>query len=452
MSSTFNIRQFIFAICLFGVFSCSEDEMFSAPEPCILTEEEQLVVNELNEEAVPFESSDPLIEETRLDRLIEYLGNAKIVGLGEGTHGTSEFFQMKDKIFRSLALEKNFNAIIFEIPWGHAMKINDFVVKGIGDADSALNQSYYWVYDTQEVRDLAQWIHDINLERTDGNKIFFVGCDPQGGDFEIEKEIVYKYLEKVQPDSALTIAAYYASLSTNLQEYDSVSDMQKETNKERVDYVYQYLLSHEEEFAGASSDYEFQIALMAAHVIKHREYIYRIQSFGTPRDSLMAVYSNWWQRIVAYEAKVAVWAHNAHVMDSRSLGGPDWMGGYLKQEHQDNYLNVGFSFGRGCLNAFVSGPNNSFAGGVRKHIVPYTSCLTVNNTLTELDGDQHYIVFNDLNHAGAAAEYFRNQQRVYQCGAGFNYKLISRYTQFMPLSKLFDVLIHFDYTNESVLM
>ncbi len=447
-----NRNHFLFIPVALLFLSCSEDiPIVETKTDCSLTSDEILVVDELNSKyAYTFNNAVPDDYDSSLDYLIDYLGDSKIVGLGEGTHGTSEFFSMKDKIFRQLALKKEFNAVIFEIPWGHAMKVNDFVVKGIGDVNSVIDQTYYWVYDTQEVRDLAQWIYEINLTRTDGNKIFFVGCDPQGGDFNIEEDMVYDYLNVVAPDDAFDIISKYGSLPYSLQNYDELSKEEKMINRDRVDEVYQYMIDNKEDFVVKSSEFDYQVALMASHVIKHREYIYRVQQFGTPRDSLMAIYTDWWQQIVEVGAKVAVWAHNFHVMDGRSLNG-DWMGSFLKRKHQDNYKNVAFTFGTGCLNAFVSNSQGKFAGAVQKQTVPWTSCLTVNNTLTKVDGDQHYIIFDEVNYASYSGKYFMNPNQVYQMGAGFNYKFIFRYTQRLELSRLFDVLIHFDYTNESQL-
>lgn len=441
-----------FVMILVFFYSCEEDEyQFTEPSICGLTESEELIVNELNNKfAHTFNNSDPSDVDPALDPLVEYLAEAKIVGLGEGTHGTKEFFEMKDKIFRQLALHHDFNAIIFEIPWDHALVVNNYVVNGEGNLNDAVDQTYYWVYDTQEVRNLAQWIYEINLTRTDGNKIFFVGCDPQGGDFKLAKQFVFEYLEKVAPDEALDIISLYGTLPLQLFDYDELSPEEKMTNRDRVEEVYQYMLENEERFTYNSSTYDYQVALMAAHLIKHREYIYRVQQFGVPRDSLMAVYTEWWQQIVEQDAKVAVWAHNFHVMDGKSLNG-DWMGSFLRQRHQSNYRNVAFTFGTGCLNAFVSNATGGFAGPVQKQRVDRTFCPTINNTCTFVDGDQHYIIFDDLDYGSRAHKYFNSPQRVYQMGAGFNERLITRYTQMLTLDNLFDVLIHFDETNESEL-
>ena len=439
-------------LVVFLFISCGEEEPIPTIREtyCTLNTSESLVAEELNSKyAYVFESDDPALEEDALTPLIDYLKEAKIVGLGEGTHGTREFFRMKDKIFRQLVKQGGFKAIVFEIPWGNAYRLNEYVIEGKLSADELVDQTYYWVYDTQEVRDLADWMYEHNLSTSD-NKIFFVGCDPQGGDFEVEKEIVFQYLDRVIPDSATTVIATYASLPRDLMNYDDLSDASKEKNRLNTEAMYNYLESNRERFSAISGTFDFEVALMAAHVIQHREYIYRIQSFGTPRDSLMAVYSAWWQRILDQDAKVAVWAHNAHVMDSKPLGS-HWMGRFLKEEFRDDYKNVAFTFGTGCLNAFRSTATGAPAGGVQKHTVSYAPCLTINNLLSQLEGDQNYIIFDDIPLGSYASEYFKSHQKLYQCGAGFNSAFISRYTQWTNLESLYDAVIHFDYTHESEL-
>ena len=207
------ILLFLFTSLVF-LSSCKKDNNGpgdSASE-CIPFDEEQIVIDQLNEKyTYPFEGANPLTADPSLDPLINYLGDASFVGLGESTHGTKEFYQLKDKIFRRLVQEKDFKAIIFEIPWGNAMVVNDFVTEGLGSADASVNQTYYWTYDTQEVRDLAQWIFEYNGSRADEEKILFVGCDPQGKDFKEERRFVAQLIGKVQPDSVANVLAHYAN-------------------------------------------------------------------------------------------------------------------------------------------------------------------------------------------------------------------------------------------------
>ncbi len=434
------------------IASCKKDDDANIPNPsneCITSEAELSFAEHLSDNfAHPFDGDDPEIEDQGLDSLINYLATAKFVGLGEATHGTAEFYRMKDKIFRQLVQKKDFKAIIFEIPWGNALVVNDFVTKNIGSANSAIDQTYYWTYDTQEVRDMAQWIHDYNESLSPEEHILFVGCDPQGGDFSKERNTISSYINTVAPDSLFSVLERYVDLPENLADYRNAGSIIHQANIEGTAWVYNFLEANRTDFIAASSEFEFEVVLMAAHVIQHREELYRIGDFGVPRETLMALYSEWWQRILGEESKVAIWAHNFHVMDGADINA-DWMGTLLRQSQGSDYKNVAFSFSTGGFNAFFAGADRQFVSAVEIQYIPEIPCHTTNHVLSLVEGDQYYLIFDELDNRGQ--EYFGNPKSFVQLGAGFNYTYINNYTQSLSLSKLFDVIIHFDETMASEL-
>lgn len=112
----------------------------SGPVNCTNSNVEQQIIDELNNGYVhPIADAHPDTIDPALDLLIDFLGDTPLVGLGEATHGTADFYEMKDKLFRALVQQKNFKSIIFELPWGNAWVINEFVTKGIGTANSTVN-------------------------------------------------------------------------------------------------------------------------------------------------------------------------------------------------------------------------------------------------------------------------------------------------------------------------
>lgn len=433
--------------------SCQKEPLPSTPAPkppCELTNLEASIVDDLSDSyAHVFNGADPTIADDALQPLVDYLGDSPLVGLGEATHGTAEFYALKDKLFRLLVTEKGFKAIVFEIPWGRALAVNDYVTGPGGSAEAVVDQIYYWTYDTEEVIDLVQWIHDYNQNLPDEDKIYFVGCDPQGDRFDIEKSKIYAFLNTVRPDSVTQLMQHYNQLPAVLDfDYEEADPTVHEANQIGTRWMYDYLEANRAEFIERTSPLRFEITLMAAHVIQHRDLMYQNGDFFEARDSLMAHYAEWWQRILSPTAKVAIWAHNAHVMDA-TVFGSGWMGTYLRARHPEDYKNVGFSFGTGSFNAFLSKADGSFLSGVRQQSIPELQCETANHLLSQVEGDQHYLIFEELS--GNAKAYFHETQPFIQLGAGFNYDHVDRYTQSYPLSQLFDVLIHFDETKASVL-
>ncbi len=111
-----------------------------------------------------------------LTALKELIGNARIVALGEATHGTSEFFHMKHRILEFLANEMGFTIFSIEANMPEAYRVNDYVLNGQGDARKLLKGMYFWTWNTQEVLDMMYWMRDFN---TSGGHIEFTGFDMQ---------------------------------------------------------------------------------------------------------------------------------------------------------------------------------------------------------------------------------------------------------------------------------
>ncbi|MEM6723477.1 MAG: erythromycin esterase family protein [Bacteroidota bacterium] len=441
------------ALCL--LTACQQTDL-PAPEPaepvefsCELSTSHQAVADELSATfAKVFQPVDPTVADPALDPLVEYLGEASIVGMGEATHGTREFFQFKDLLFRRLVTEQGFKAIVFEIPWGNAMIVNDYVLHGIGNANDAVDQTWYWVYDTQEVRDLVIWMRNYNENLPEVDRIWFVGNDPQGPDFQAEVDRIWKYLQVVDPDSAHSVIAQYKDLPTgDLFDVAGVNADLHAANQEASQWVLDYLSRNETNFVAASNQQSFDVIQMAAQVIQSRENMYWVGDFGIGRDQLMAVYTQRWQELFSTdlaEAKVAAWAHNNHVSN---ISG--WMGQFLKDSYGAAYQIVGFSFTRGAFNAFLADGNFAFLGPVQEQSITDPICPSANHLFGEVQGDQFYLILGELS--GPARNFLYGSQPFTQCGAGFNVQYQSNYTLQQNQGDRNDVLVHFDQTAASLL-
>jgi erythromycin esterase-like protein len=138
------------------------------------------VVTWMKRTAKPFDTCAPRDDQRDLAFLDKLVGNAHIVALGEGTHGTSEFFQMKHRIVRYLATKKGFTVFAIEANMPEAYRVNDYVLTGRGDAKSLLNGMYFWTWNTQEVLDMIEWMRAYNAAGK--GRIQFTGFDMQTPD------------------------------------------------------------------------------------------------------------------------------------------------------------------------------------------------------------------------------------------------------------------------------
>ncbi|MBA3826790.1 MAG: erythromycin esterase family protein [Ktedonobacterales bacterium] len=166
-------RSWLLCLLLLATTACTHVSTTVAPNATATAAALQL---DLRPYALPLTTTDPTAPFSDLAPLKASIGTASIVGLGEGTHGSSEFFTMKDRLVRSLVEQKGFTMVGLEVSWSVGENANDYVLNGIGNAkDSALQMG--WPWNTHEVEAVLQWMHDYNKTHTP--KVVFAGFDCQ---------------------------------------------------------------------------------------------------------------------------------------------------------------------------------------------------------------------------------------------------------------------------------
>ena len=119
-----------------------------------------------------------------LETLKELVGEARLVALGEGTHGTHEFFRLKHRIVEFLATEMGFTVFSIEANMPEAYRVNEFVLNGEGDPKELLKEMSA-IWNAQEVLDMILWMREFN--KSSGSRIEFTGFDMQSPKVAIEK-------------------------------------------------------------------------------------------------------------------------------------------------------------------------------------------------------------------------------------------------------------------------
>lgn len=104
------------------------------PAGSLTTSQREAVVAQLKEIAWPIVTAVPGESSRDLAPLYHAIGPARIVAMGEATHGTSEFFSIKDRIFRFLVEKIGFTVFAMETPWNSGLAIDRYVTTGQGDA------------------------------------------------------------------------------------------------------------------------------------------------------------------------------------------------------------------------------------------------------------------------------------------------------------------------------
>lgn len=127
--------------------------------------------------AQPFDTCEAIPRDDDLASLRSIVGDARIVSLGEGTHGTREFFQLKHRITKYLAEHMGFRVFAIEANLPEAWRMNDYVLGGEGDPRKLLDGMYFWTWNTEEVLELVEWMRIFNASKA--GRIEFTGFDMQ---------------------------------------------------------------------------------------------------------------------------------------------------------------------------------------------------------------------------------------------------------------------------------
>ena len=128
--------------------------------------------------------------------LKKIIGDARIVSLGEATHGTREFFQLKHRMLEFLVKEKGFTIFSIEANMPEAYRLNDYVLNGNGDPAALIKGMYFWTWSTEEVLDMVMWMRKFN--KAGKGRLQFTGFDMQTPD--VAAGIVSDFVAKVEPD------------------------------------------------------------------------------------------------------------------------------------------------------------------------------------------------------------------------------------------------------------
>ena len=148
------------------------------------------------------------------DPLLDRVGNARFVLIGEASHGTHEFYQQRAEITKRLIAEKQFSAVAVEADWPDAYRINRFVRGYPGDAEASEALSDFkrfptWMWRNADVLDFIGWLRQYNDELPRGKyKAGFYGLDLYSLYASIEA--VLRYLAKVDPEAGRRARDRYA--------------------------------------------------------------------------------------------------------------------------------------------------------------------------------------------------------------------------------------------------
>ncbi|HEY7245150.1 MAG TPA: protein-L-isoaspartate(D-aspartate) O-methyltransferase [Xanthobacteraceae bacterium] len=268
----------------------------------------------------PFQS----LETAPLDRLLARIGDARVVLLGEASHGTSEFYRMRDRISRELIAKKGFRFVAIEGDWPDAARVDHYVrhMEYPPSEWTAFARFPTWMWRNNEVRAFVDWLRAHNAPLKVPHRTAFHGLDLYSLYASIRA--VLKYLDEVDPSTARVARERYGCLTPWQSDPATYGHAALTgaypTCESEVAVVLTDLLHKRRAYAERDGE-RFLDAVQNARLITNAEQYYRIMYYGSRaswnlRDSHMFETLKTLLAFYGPKAKAIIWAHNSHIGDA----------------------------------------------------------------------------------------------------------------------------------------
>jgi len=304
--------------------------------------------------------------------LLQLIGDAKVVMIGEASHGTNEFYRQRAAITQELITKKGFTFVVAEADWPDAYRVNRFVQNGKGNKDSTAEEALgefkrfpLWMWRNTVVRDFVDWLRTYNdkCHKPGEQKVGFFGMDLYS--FYSSMETVINYLKMVSPEDAKAAIEAYSNFDRFQGEpsaYGFATQLgmspsyENEVIKTLVD-LQQRGEAYLKGLGGVINEDELFYTQQNAVLVKNAEAYYRKMFRADENtwnirdqhmsDTVSALFDYLSGKFKDTPQKCVIWAHNSHLGDARAtdagrLRGEWNVGQLLRQKFGlNNTFNIG---------------------------------------------------------------------------------------------------------------
>ena len=382
------------------------------------------VISELQAHAVVIPTLASDADFAQLAKVGAAVGDSRIVGMGEGSHGTSQFFAFKDSLFKYLVERKGFTVFAMEAYWGAGLYVDRYIKTGRGTAEQAVASLAFWTWDTPQVVDLVRWMHEYNAKPGKHRILSFVGIDMQSAMGAMGYLATYFSLH--DSAHATGVNAALNCVAAAAAYFHAKPDG---GCREKIVAVGNRLSALKNAPDLGVAQHSVMILLQYLDWKNTPEE----DQLGT-RDRDMADNLKW---VAAFyrNAKIAVWAHNYHVGTSAKELPSRPMGSYLRAAFGGGYYAIGQTFGSGTVRAIVS------THGLQAVTVPLSPGDTIAAAFSWLNSAAAFIDLRGLAATGALRAFFSTDRSVEEIGATID-PLHPAYVVPMIVPNMFDGLVY----------
>ncbi len=328
-----------------------------------------VICSQASQEAVEALSNiaRPLTSAQDLDPLLERVGGARLVLLGEASHGTSEYYTWRADISRRLVQEHGYNFIAVEGDWATIYKLNLYVRGMDSEYESAreimrtFERWPVWMWANEETRELVEWMREYNRDLPFEERVGFYGMDVYGEAVSIQRAVTEA--RAFDEDLAAKMSDTYsvfAGYAGNIQQYARSVAQGRQSQERNVRQAFELAKEAMANYEGAER-YQFFSVKMNAKVVKNaerhaRKMINRDASSWNARASHFYMTVERLLALYGEESRGIAWAHNTHIGDARATAmvarGQHNIGQLARQSlGRENVVSVGFGSYRGTVQA-----------------------------------------------------------------------------------------------------
>jgi len=272
------------------------------------------------------QAAEPLpdLDDPAFGALFDRFAGARVVLLGEASHGTSEFYRARAAITRRLIEAHGFSIVAVEADWPDAASL-DRRIRGRparAEAEPPFQRFPTWMWRNREVEAFTAWLTAWNAERPMDRRVGFHGLDLYN--LSASLRAVLDYLDRVDPEAAAVARERYGCLTPWAREPQAYGRMARTTGYARCEAGVVTTLTEmlQRQLDGAVQDGDDLLDAAAnARLVKNAEAYYRAMYYGAAEswnlrdthmfETLTALLNAW-----GPEAKAVVWAHNSHIGDA----------------------------------------------------------------------------------------------------------------------------------------
>jgi protein-L-isoaspartate(D-aspartate) O-methyltransferase len=305
------------------------------------------------------------ISDVKLDNLMQRIGDSRLVLLGEASHGTAEFYDMRTRITQELIEKKGFTVIAVEADWPDANHINHYIHNTCAESlveNPPFERFPTWMWANHSELELSRWLRAHNQQIVDPKQqIGFYGLDLYSLHSSIQA--VLHYLQSVDPKTAEIARIRYGCLTPWTRDpslYGQIN-INNQYRKCETDVLanLQDLLKKRLNYSLADGERFFN-ATQNARLVANAERYYRTMYYAennswNQRDQHMF---DTLQSVLAHrgpQAKAVIWEHNSHIGDARatqmSARGEFNIGQLVRQHYADAAYLIGFGTDHGTVAA-----------------------------------------------------------------------------------------------------